>query len=184
MFSNTHIVHRVQLSWDTAQSPLLSRWRLKSPASPLFTQPFIQEQIKENIKAPRHLRLQMASNAENASIWWRHHGHYISIAWGKSVPPSLCRFWSLIFFDLINYIPQNRCMFCVVLYVVKLFVSVFVRLGNAFNQIPLDDFTVTNSIACASDVTLKDICKINGYLTTSRHKNAKSVHSLGGVPHF
>ena len=33
-------------------------WRLKSLASPrLFTQPFIQAQIKENITAPRHLRL-------------------------------------------------------------------------------------------------------------------------------
>ena len=36
------------------------RWRhngrdgVKSPASPLFTQPFIRSQIKENIKAPRH----------------------------------------------------------------------------------------------------------------------------------
>ena len=52
----------------------------------LFTQPFIQTQIKENIKAPRHWPLcgeftgtgefpaQMASNAENVSIWWRHHG--------------------------------------------------------------------------------------------------------------
>ena len=30
------------------------RWRLKSPASPLFTQPFIQVRIKENIKAPRY----------------------------------------------------------------------------------------------------------------------------------
>ena len=55
------------------------RWRLKSPASRLFTQPFIQAQIKENIKAPRHWPLcgefpaQMASNAENVSIWWRHH---------------------------------------------------------------------------------------------------------------
>ena len=29
-------------------------WRLKSPASQLFTQSFIQAQIKENIKAPRH----------------------------------------------------------------------------------------------------------------------------------
>ena len=29
-------------------------WRLKSPASHLFTQPFIQAQIKENIKAPPH----------------------------------------------------------------------------------------------------------------------------------
>ena len=30
------------------------RWRLKSPASQLFTQPFIRAQIKESIKAPRH----------------------------------------------------------------------------------------------------------------------------------
>ena len=30
------------------------RWRLKSPASRLFTQPFIHAQIKANIKAPRH----------------------------------------------------------------------------------------------------------------------------------
>ena len=52
---------------------------------PLFTEPFIWAQIKENIKAPRHWPLcgeftgpgefpaQMASNAENVSIWWRHH---------------------------------------------------------------------------------------------------------------
>ena len=54
--------------------------------SRLFTQPFIQTQIKENIKASRHWPLcgeftgprwipaQMASNAENVSIWWRHYG--------------------------------------------------------------------------------------------------------------
>ena len=60
-------------------------WRLKSPVSRLFTQPFIQAQIKENIKAPRHwpfggeftgqrwIPLTKASNAENVSIWWRHH---------------------------------------------------------------------------------------------------------------
>ena len=65
---------------------LWARWRLKSPASPLLTQPFIQLQIKENIKAPRQWPLcgeftghrwipaLMASNAENVSIWWRHHG--------------------------------------------------------------------------------------------------------------
>ena len=29
-------------------------WRLKSPALRLFTQPFIQTQMKDNIKAPRH----------------------------------------------------------------------------------------------------------------------------------
>ena len=53
-------------------------WRLKSPPSPLFTQPFIGVQIEENIKAPRQWPscgefTQRASNAENVSIWWRHH---------------------------------------------------------------------------------------------------------------
>ena len=62
-----------------------SRWRLKSPALPLFTQPFIQDKIKENMKAPRHwlcpgtspvtgeFPAQMASNWENVSILWRNH---------------------------------------------------------------------------------------------------------------
>ena len=57
-------------------------WRLKLPASRLFTELFIRAQIKENIKAPRHWPLcgeftgefpaQMAGNAETVSIWWRH----------------------------------------------------------------------------------------------------------------
>ena len=72
---------------NTAINPLHwrhnGRWRLKSPAAPLFTQSFIQAQIKENIKAPRHWPLcveftnefpaQMINNAENVSIRWRHH---------------------------------------------------------------------------------------------------------------
>ena len=62
-----------------------ARLRLKSPVSRFFTQPFIQAQIKGNTK-PRVVGLcagnspvtgefpaQMASNAENVSIWWRHH---------------------------------------------------------------------------------------------------------------
>ena len=63
----------------------MSPMRLKSPALRLFTQPFIQAQINEKIKAPRHWLLeenspvtgefptQRASNAENVSIWRRHH---------------------------------------------------------------------------------------------------------------
>ena len=63
----------------TSQWP---RWRLKTPAPRLFTQPFIQS----HIKAARHRSLcgeftgtgefpaQRASYAENVSIWWRHHG--------------------------------------------------------------------------------------------------------------
>ena len=61
-----------------------ARWRLKSPASLLFTQPFGQMQIKENIKAPSYCplcgefagdRLIPRTNGqlrENASIWWHH----------------------------------------------------------------------------------------------------------------
>ena len=61
------------------------RWRLKSPASRLFTQPFIQVQIKKKSKLrvtdpcagnsllTGEFPAQMASNAENISIWWRHH---------------------------------------------------------------------------------------------------------------
>ena len=79
--------------WGTCEWLFLSitmtskytQWRLKSPALRLFTQLFIRAQIKENIKAPRHWHCagnspvtgefppQMASNADNVSIWWRHH---------------------------------------------------------------------------------------------------------------
>ena len=71
---------------NTTVKSLWARWRLKSSASPSFTQPFIQVQIEENIKAPRHWPLcgnspvpgefsaQKVSNAENVSIWWRHRG--------------------------------------------------------------------------------------------------------------
>ena len=56
----------------------------------IFTQPFIQAQIKENIKAPHHWPLwgeftcdgefpaQMASNAENVSICCHHDFHITS----------------------------------------------------------------------------------------------------------
>ena len=55
----------------------------------MFTQLLVQAHIKENIKAPRHWPLcgefigewwiprTKASNAENFSIWWRHHDIYI-----------------------------------------------------------------------------------------------------------
>ena len=51
-----------------------------------IVQSFVQAQIKENIKAPRHgpswgeftgsrwIPAQSASNAEKVPIWWRHHG--------------------------------------------------------------------------------------------------------------
>ena len=81
-----------------------TRYRLKSPASPLFTEPFIRAQIKENIKAPRHWPLcveftgtgefpaQMASNAENVSIWWRHHVYINDVMTWKR----FTRYWPFV----------------------------------------------------------------------------------------
>ena len=90
-------------------------WRLKSPASWLFTQSSIQAQIKENIKVPRHWPLcgeftligefpaQRASNAEIVSNWWRHHvictHHRLHINKGNEVPAPLgriCNRWQNI----------------------------------------------------------------------------------------
>ena len=65
-----------------------ARWRFKSPASRLLTQPFNHASIKENIKTPRHCPLwgeftgdqwiscTKASNTENISSWWRHHAWF------------------------------------------------------------------------------------------------------------
>ena len=39
---------------DITVTSLWARWRLKSPASRLFARPFVQAQIKENTKSPRH----------------------------------------------------------------------------------------------------------------------------------
>ena len=79
------------LFWKWIVNTVTSKWarcHLKSLASRLFTQPFIQAQIKEIIKIPRRWPLWeftgdrwMASNAENFSIWWRHHDiHYLYVA--------------------------------------------------------------------------------------------------------
>ena len=44
----------VSTSMPITMTSQWARWRLKLPAPRLFTQSFIQAQIKENIKAPRH----------------------------------------------------------------------------------------------------------------------------------
>ena len=62
-----------------------ARSRLKSPASRLFTQPFIQAQSKKTSKllltglcdvyspVSGEFPAQRATNAEKVAIWWRHH---------------------------------------------------------------------------------------------------------------
>ena len=57
---DTAIIHRNYEIFKIYHNCLITvtskwaRWCLKSPASPSFTHAFIQVQIKENIKAPRH----------------------------------------------------------------------------------------------------------------------------------
>ena len=65
---------------------IMGRYRVSNNQPHDVSQPFIDAQIKENIKALRHWPLCVeftggrwiprtkASNAENVSIWWRHHG--------------------------------------------------------------------------------------------------------------
>ena len=114
-FGNSHLptnfplcVHRT--SKIITMMSLLAWWRLKSPASWLFTQPFIQAQIKENIEAPRHWPLcgeftgdqwiprKMASNTENVSIWWRHHVNRLIDSIDMCTVTSWCvkRLWQIV----------------------------------------------------------------------------------------
>ena len=82
------------IEWYTNHSILKSHitvmsqwapWRLQSSASVLLDLSYVQAPIKGNIKDPRHWPLSgestgdwwilhvKTSNAENVSIWWRHH---------------------------------------------------------------------------------------------------------------
>ena len=86
---------------------------LASPVSRLFTQPFTQTQIKENIKAPRHwpscweftgtgeFPAQMASNAENVSISWRHHAENMSDVWNQWICCGPSQTWYINFMKLV-----------------------------------------------------------------------------------
>ena len=74
--------------WSCKGITMTLKWvqrRLKSPASRLFIQSFLQAQIKETSKlrfaglcegnspVTGEFLAQRASNAENVFIWWRHH---------------------------------------------------------------------------------------------------------------
>ena len=129
-----------QLACNFRVITVKSKWarlRLK-PASRLFTQPFVEAQIKENVKAPRHSPLcagntpvtgefpaQMASNAENVSIWWPHHeekNHFIL--------QFLTFIYVFIYIKRVfNYFPL-RCLFlcwipCTMLYSNDVFLAFF-----------------------------------------------------------
>ena len=111
-----------------------ARYRLKSPASRLFIQPFIQTQIKENIKAPRHWPLcgeftgtgefpaQRASYAENVSIWWRHHEtKTIQVCWRQRrlslwrPPLSLVKMIKAVIMIILQFSGEHQYTQCITL---------------------------------------------------------------------
>ena len=68
-----HSLYTAGAFYDITVTSLWARWRLKSPASWLITQLFVQAQIKESIKSPRHWPLW-----ESPGDWWipRKKGQY------------------------------------------------------------------------------------------------------------
>ena len=81
-----------------------ARRRLKSPASRLFTQPFIQLRLKKTSKlrvtglceknspVTGEISEQRPSNAENVSILWRHHD-ILTAVWNYFVLSLMQTFW-------------------------------------------------------------------------------------------
>ena len=80
-YPHTHVIHQKFHYNDVSMTAMAFQITVYR----LFNQPFLQEQIKENTKAPCHwlcvgnpsvsggFPLQRASNAANVSFWWRHH---------------------------------------------------------------------------------------------------------------
>ena len=78
----------------------MSPWHLKSPASRLFTQPFVQAQIKENIKAACHwplwgeftgdrwISVQRVNNAEKC--FHSPHLHMYIAIWPETIDIYIC----------------------------------------------------------------------------------------------
>ena len=60
------------------------RWRLKSPASLLFTQLFVQAQIKENVKTPRYWPL-LRYISDGYPILYSHPESYLVLSWQTSL---------------------------------------------------------------------------------------------------
>ena len=99
------------------------QWHLKSLASWLFLQLFIQAQIKENINAPRHwpfcgtpvnfphkrpvtwkiFTFDDHLMSSFASIWWRHHVIWLNTLKSKPLTFCYCIFLTEIFYSLSQF---------------------------------------------------------------------------------
>ena len=91
---NSQNINDFQYELCITMTSYRGRLRLKLLAVRLLINRLFRRRSTQNVKAPRHWSLwgeitgefsaQMASNAENVSIWWRHQGvHCYSLAWFK-----------------------------------------------------------------------------------------------------
>ena len=79
----THAHWNLSVLLTTTVTSWWAGWRFKLPAPRLFTQPFVQAQIKETLKAPRHWPLWREFTGDRwipgpvtrkmFPFWWRHH---------------------------------------------------------------------------------------------------------------
>ena len=98
---------------------IMTQWRLKSPASRMFTQSSIQARSKKiskfrvtglcvgNSPGTGEFPAQMASSAENVSIWWRHHVNYMFTNMNYLVPAWISNYihyilWCEIIYPFLN----------------------------------------------------------------------------------
>ena len=97
---------------------LWSRWRLKSSASPLFAQSFVQAQIKKTSlafvwgesKLTGGFSSQRASNEGNVSIWWRQHSLVSGQEYSKTMTISWLQIsWPIASLDQQPFIHGERC---------------------------------------------------------------------------
>ena len=92
----------------------LPRWRLKSSASRLFTRTFVQAQIKENIKAPRHWPLWRESTGNRWIPLTKGQlrgkcSYLMTLSWEDVVRPGTRRSFCLLMAVLYHHSHNARC---------------------------------------------------------------------------
>ena len=120
--------------------------RLKSPALHLFTQPLIRRRSKKTSKlrvtglcvgnspGTGEFPAQRASNAENVSIWWRHH----------------VKHWWLV----VNWIVSNRCKYDFAIQPNGTFLNELDQIGLGIDVNSLDSRTCFGIRDCATCATV------------------------------
>ena len=104
-------ISMLKISFIITMTSSWARWRFKSPASRLFTQPFLQTQINENIKTRRHWPLWGEFTVDRwiprtKGQWRRKCFHLMTSSW-SFIPQYLVRYCSSVSVPSIVFIGQR-----------------------------------------------------------------------------